>query len=139
MAAALLVPAAAARKNAGPTVVVGGLGALTHLAAPAGQPGRLYVVEQRGAIRVVEGGKLRRQPFLDIHTRVSCCGPDFELTSPSIGDLRVTSLALTTASTLEVCQTALIGNHPNTATMARPATIFSARRAVRYERAGVIG
>ena len=74
VAAALLVPAAAARKNAGPTVVVGGLGALTHLAAPAGEPGRLYVVEQRGAIRVVEGGKLRRQPFLDIHTRVSCCG-----------------------------------------------------------------
>src|SRR6476620_12323036 len=74
VAAALLVPAAAARKNAGPIVVVGGLGALTHLTAPAGEPGRLYVVEQRGVIRVVEGGKLRRQPFLDIHARVSCCG-----------------------------------------------------------------
>jgi glucose/arabinose dehydrogenase len=74
VAAALLVPASAAKNSAGPTVVVGGLGGLTHLSAPAGEPGRLYVVEQRGVIRVVEGGKLRRQPFLDIHTRVSCCG-----------------------------------------------------------------
>lgn len=64
--------------------------------------------------------------------------PDFELTSPSIGDLSVTSLALTTASTLEVCQIALSGSHPNTATIARPAVIFSTRRTVRYERGGVI-
>jgi glucose/arabinose dehydrogenase len=74
VAAALLVPAASAKRNAAPAVVVRGLGGLTHLAAPASEPGRLYVVEQRGVIAVVVGGKLRRQPFLDIHTRVSCCG-----------------------------------------------------------------
>ena len=75
VAAALLVPAAAARKSAGPTVVVGGLGALTHLAAPASEPGRLYVVEQRGRDpRRRAAASYARQPFLDIHTRVSCCG-----------------------------------------------------------------
>jgi glucose/arabinose dehydrogenase len=74
VAAALVVPAASAKRNAVPTVVVRGLGGLTHLAAPASEPGRLYAVEQRGVIRVVQAGKLRPQPFLDIHTRVSCCG-----------------------------------------------------------------
>jgi glucose/arabinose dehydrogenase len=73
-AAALLVPAATAKPTAAPVVVVRGLGGLTYLTAPASEPGRLYVVEQRGVVRVVVGGKLRAQPFLDIHTRVSCCG-----------------------------------------------------------------
>jgi glucose/arabinose dehydrogenase len=57
-----------------PTVVARGLGPLTHLAAPASEPGRLYVVEQSGVIRVVDRGRLRAQPFLDIHTRVSSGG-----------------------------------------------------------------
>jgi glucose/arabinose dehydrogenase len=57
-----------------PTVVARGLQTLTHLAAPASEPGRLYAVEQRGVIRVIERGRVRPQPFLDIHTRVSCCG-----------------------------------------------------------------
>jgi glucose/arabinose dehydrogenase len=57
-----------------PTVVARGLGPLTHLATPASEPGRLYVVEQRGVIRVIERGRVRTQPFLDIHTRVSSGG-----------------------------------------------------------------
>ena len=65
---------AAALAVAPPTVVARGLGPLTHLAAPASEPGRLYVVEQRGVIRVIERGRVRRQPFLDIHTRVSSGG-----------------------------------------------------------------
>jgi glucose/arabinose dehydrogenase len=74
LAAALLVPSAGAKTGAAPTVVARGLGPLTHLAAPAGEPGRLYVVEQRGVIRVIERGRLRAQPFLDIPARVSSGG-----------------------------------------------------------------
>jgi glucose/arabinose dehydrogenase len=57
-----------------PSVVARGLGPLTHLAAPASEPDRLYAVEQRGVIRVIERGRVRAQPFLDIHTQVSSGG-----------------------------------------------------------------
>ena len=37
--------------------------------------GRLFVLEQRGRIRVItKGGTLRSRPFLEIRGRVSCCG-----------------------------------------------------------------
>ena len=36
-----------------------------------GEPSRLYVVEQRGLVRVFEGGRLRSRPFLDLRGRVS--------------------------------------------------------------------
>ena len=74
LATALVVPAAGAETNAGPTVVVRGLGALTGLAAPSKETGRLYVVEQQGVIRVLERGKVRVQPFLDIRRRISSGG-----------------------------------------------------------------
>ncbi|HTC85868.1 MAG TPA: PQQ-dependent sugar dehydrogenase [Candidatus Acidoferrum sp.] len=35
---------------------------------------RLFVVEQGGRIRVIQKGVLLATPFLDIHTKVSCCG-----------------------------------------------------------------
>jgi glucose/arabinose dehydrogenase len=57
-----------------PTVVARGLGPLTHLAAPASEPGRLYVVEQDGVIRVLVSGKLQSRPFLDIRSRVTSGG-----------------------------------------------------------------
>jgi glucose/arabinose dehydrogenase len=72
MVAAILASALAVA--APPTVVARGLGPLTTLAAPLSEPGRLYVVEQRGVIRVIERGRVRAQPFLDIHTRVSSGG-----------------------------------------------------------------
>ena len=50
------------------------LEAPVHVAAAPGEPGRLYVVEQEGRVRVVEGGSVRREPFLDISSEVSCCG-----------------------------------------------------------------
>ncbi|HVE78350.1 MAG TPA: PQQ-dependent sugar dehydrogenase, partial [Gemmatimonadaceae bacterium] len=53
--------------------VVSGLASPVHLAAPAGDS-RLYIVEQPGRIRVVENGQLRATPFLDISSRVRCCG-----------------------------------------------------------------
>src|SRR3954447_22282346 len=73
-AAALLAPAAGAKTSAAPAVVARGLGPLTHLAAPASEPGRLYVVEQDGVVRVIERGHVRPQPFLDIRARVSSGG-----------------------------------------------------------------
>ena len=35
--------------------------------------GRIFVVEQRGRIRVISGEGLLRDPFLDVSERVSCC------------------------------------------------------------------
>ena len=47
-----------------------GLDAPVHVSAPRSEPGRLYVVEQAGVIRVVENGRLRAEPFLDIRSSV---------------------------------------------------------------------
>src|SRR5688572_26062712 len=41
--------------------------------APAGDP-RLFVVEQSGAIRIIEDGALREEPFLDIRDLISVGG-----------------------------------------------------------------
>ena len=36
--------------------------------------GRLFVVEQEGRIKVISAGQVLAEPFLDIASRVSCCG-----------------------------------------------------------------
>ena len=36
--------------------------------------GRLFIIEQGGLIRVLKDGKLLSVPFLDLSTKVSCCG-----------------------------------------------------------------
>lgn len=41
--------------------------------APDGS-GRLFITEQTGKVRVVQGGRLRPEPFLDLSGRISCCG-----------------------------------------------------------------
>ncbi len=51
-------------------LVTSSLSSPLHAAAPASEPGRLYVVEQGGLIRVLVHGKLRAQPFLDIRRLV---------------------------------------------------------------------
>jgi glucose/arabinose dehydrogenase len=45
-----------------------------HVTAPRNEPGRLYVVEQEGRIVVVQGGRVRSQPFLDIRNLVRSGG-----------------------------------------------------------------
>jgi glucose/arabinose dehydrogenase len=45
-----------------------------YVTAPRSEPGKLYVVEQPGVIRVLVNGKLRAQPFLDIRSRVTSGG-----------------------------------------------------------------
>ena len=46
----------------------------THVAAPASERGRIYVVEQAGRIRVAVNGRLRATPFLDIRRLVRSGG-----------------------------------------------------------------
>jgi len=55
-------------------VVRSGLEAPLHLTFAPGEPNRLYVVEQAGRIRVVEGGRLLDEPFLDIRPLVQSGG-----------------------------------------------------------------
>ena len=53
----------------GPLVIrefVSGLEAPVHATAAPEEPGRLYVVEQIGRVRVVEVGRLLPEPFLDL-------------------------------------------------------------------------
>ncbi len=76
LAALLAVPAAVAhgtRSDAHWRPVASGLDSPVYVAAPRSEPGRLYVVEQAGRI-VVENGKVRAQPFLDIRSQVRSGG-----------------------------------------------------------------
>ena len=41
---------------------------------PATASNRLFVVEQGGRIKIIDGSTAISTPFLDIHSRVSCCG-----------------------------------------------------------------
>ena len=47
-----------------------GLEEPVYVAAPAGERERLYIVERAGRIRLLEDGRLRKEPFLDIGARV---------------------------------------------------------------------
>ena len=54
--------------------VVSGLDSPVHAAPAPGEPGRLYVVEQPGRIRVLEGSRVLEVPFLDITEKVQSGG-----------------------------------------------------------------
>ncbi|HET9325086.1 MAG TPA: PQQ-dependent sugar dehydrogenase [Gaiellaceae bacterium] len=53
--------------------VASGLDSPVHVTAPRNQPGRLYVVEQPGRIRIVQAGRVTGT-LLDIRSQVACCG-----------------------------------------------------------------
>jgi glucose/arabinose dehydrogenase len=55
-------------------LVVSGLNSPTFAGAPRSEPGRLYVTERPGVIRVIDNGRLRAEPFLDIRSRVKSGG-----------------------------------------------------------------
>ena len=67
-------PATAQRGALSVRPVASGLESPVHVAAPRSEPGRLYVVEQAGTIRVVENGRVRAAPFLDIRSIVRSGG-----------------------------------------------------------------
>ncbi len=54
--------------------VVRGFDQPVHIAVAPGEPGRLYIVEQGGTIRIVEAGRVRKEPFLDLTDRVESGG-----------------------------------------------------------------
>jgi glucose/arabinose dehydrogenase len=66
--------AAGAKTGFGRALVVRGLDSPLQVTAPRSEPRRLYVVEQRGTIRVVERGKLRPGFFLDVRSSVTAGG-----------------------------------------------------------------
>ena len=69
------VGAASAREPAFRRVVAArGLVEPVDATAPRSEPGRLYVVEQRGTVRVVERGRVRQGFFLDVRSRVTAGG-----------------------------------------------------------------
>jgi glucose/arabinose dehydrogenase len=45
-----------------------------YVTAPPGDRTRIFVVEQTGRIRIVKNGKKVSTPFLDVSSKVSCCG-----------------------------------------------------------------
>jgi glucose/arabinose dehydrogenase len=53
---------------------VGGLSSPVYATAPRSEPGRLYIVEQGGLIRVFERGRLRPQPLLDVRRLITSGG-----------------------------------------------------------------
>jgi glucose/arabinose dehydrogenase len=54
--------------------LVTGLSQPLYVTGAKGEPGRLYIVEQGGTIRVFERGRLRSDPFLDIRSLVQAGG-----------------------------------------------------------------
>jgi glucose/arabinose dehydrogenase len=53
--------------------IASGLDSPVHVSAARNQPGRLYVVEQEGRIRIVQNGRVTGT-LLDIRSQVGCCG-----------------------------------------------------------------
>jgi len=71
---AALPGAAGARSDAFRLVPVAQAQAPVYATAAPGEPSRLYIVEQAGRIVVLENGRLRATPFLDIRPQVSSGG-----------------------------------------------------------------
>jgi glucose/arabinose dehydrogenase len=72
--ATLAGSATAAESVFRPVVVARGLDAPVQVTAPRSEARRLYVVEQRGTIRVVQRGKLRAGNFLDVRSEITSGG-----------------------------------------------------------------
>ncbi len=54
--------------------VATGLSRPLWVVAPPGDVGRSFIVEQSGTVRIVDDGEVLPAPFLDLRSRVSCCG-----------------------------------------------------------------
>jgi hypothetical protein len=75
-----LSPAGAGAQTPGdpPDIVVAlygkGFASPVHITHAGDGTGRLFVVEQPGRVRIIKDGSSLAVPFLDISTRISCCG-----------------------------------------------------------------
>ncbi|MEO8350930.1 MAG: glucose dehydrogenase, partial [Chthoniobacteraceae bacterium] len=58
--------------------IADGLASPILLLAAPGDASRLFVVDQVGKIRVIENGRLREEPFLDVTERLVQLNPDFD-------------------------------------------------------------
>jgi glucose/arabinose dehydrogenase len=58
--------------------VASGLASPVQVVAAPDPPERLYIVDQAGTVRVVEGGQLRAEPFLDVTDRLAPLNKDFD-------------------------------------------------------------
>ena len=72
--AAGAMPQEAQQAQFRPRAVASGFSQPVYVTGAKGEPGRLYVVEQGGVIRVVDRGKRRAAPFLDISSLVTAGG-----------------------------------------------------------------
>jgi len=54
--------------------VRGGLGDALFITGAPGQPGRLFIVQQGGRIRILQNGKLIGRPFLDVSRQIAAGG-----------------------------------------------------------------
>lgn len=70
LAVPAIAGAGADREQLGLVRVARGFSDPVYVTAPKSEPGRLYVVERGGRIRVIENGRRRTTPFLDIRGRV---------------------------------------------------------------------
>ena len=53
--------------------IAGGFEMPTGIWFPPDGSGRMFVVEQRGSIRIIKNGMRLDRPFLDLRAKVSCC------------------------------------------------------------------
>jgi glucose/arabinose dehydrogenase len=72
--AATTAPAPPARSARVHLVRIGTFDSPLYVTAPRGDRRRVFVVEQTGRIRVVVSGRTLAAPFLDLRSRISCCG-----------------------------------------------------------------
>lgn len=73
---AIFVPALLAAQEIRLAQVAQGINAPTDIQHPGDGSGRLFLVEQRGLIKILRDGTVLSQPFLDIRTKVSPTGDE---------------------------------------------------------------
>jgi glucose/arabinose dehydrogenase len=74
LAAACGAAAAPDQAQFKPRAVASGFAQPVYVTGAKGEPGRLYVLEQGGVIHVLQGGRRRSTPFLDIRSLVTAGG-----------------------------------------------------------------
>ncbi|HYJ97625.1 MAG TPA: PQQ-dependent sugar dehydrogenase, partial [Burkholderiaceae bacterium] len=57
--------------------VVSGINTPLAMVQPPGDP-RMFIVEQNGRIKILEGGKVRDTPFLDVRSKIKALFHDFD-------------------------------------------------------------